>query len=164
MARKGRGMIIRAVCIAGAISLLTASGAAASSSERPFKATLTESLNQNGPVSGNGHANHMGNVSESGSTFFDFSNFPASAVAHVTAVLTAANGDQVSVSYVATLTDTASPPQGTNYHESGNYTITGGTGRFAGASGSGTIVGVCTSAFSNPVATCSDTWTGTIGY
>jgi hypothetical protein len=79
-------------------------------------------------------------------------------------VLTAANGDQVWVSYVATLTDTASPPQGTDYDESGNYTITGGTGRFAGASGSGTIVGACTSAFGNPVATCSDTWTGTIGY
>ena len=157
-------IVAGAALIAGVISLSAATPALANSSQRPFRATLTETLSVEGPLSGSGNATHMGKVSDSGSLSVDKSNFPVSLVFSATGTLTAANGDEVFFSYVVTQTDTASPPQGMNYDESGNYTITGGTGRFAGATGSGTISGTCVSSFTSTIGTCNDTWTGTIGY
>jgi hypothetical protein len=58
---------------------------------------------------------------------------------HVVGVgtITAANGDILTVDYEAT----AAPPDPTTgvIHPRGTYTIAGGTGRFAGASGTGTL-------------------------
>lgn len=50
--------------------------------------------------------------------------------------LTAANGDQLFVSYHAT---TPYPDAAGNFNPSGTFTITGGTGRFAGATGGGSL-------------------------
>jgi hypothetical protein len=136
------------------------------SSHRPFTATLVESLNENGfTVSGSGTASRMAAVSETGTIEgIDIENFPASAVFYVTSTITADKGDQIFVYYQATLTDTASPPAGENYSESGYFGITGGTGRFTGARGRGSIAGACTSSFGDPVARCDSKWTGTIGF
>jgi hypothetical protein len=145
-------------------SLAVTSGALAKS-ERPFKATTTITWNQFGPVlSGTGNSTHLGNTTASGSVSVNLANFPFSAGVQYTLTLTAANGDTLFVSANTTLTDTASPPAGNDYTESGTYNVTGGTGRFADATGSGTVAGSCTSSFGSPVATCTSSWHGTIRY
>jgi hypothetical protein len=53
-------------------------------------------------------------------------------------MLTASNGDQL----VATYAGTAQPQATGLLALSGTFTFTGGTGRFAGAKGSGTLEGV----------------------
>ena len=53
-------------------------------------------------------------------------------------VLTAANGDQIIATYSGMLLPTAELPV---YSLSGSYTVIGGTGRFEGATGSGTLQG-----------------------
>jgi len=150
--------------IASISSLSVSAPALADAGQRPFTARLTEVAPESGQLSGTGQATHLGKVSESGSLSFDFDNFPVSLGISATGTLTAANGDEVFFAYDVTLTDTASPPQGTTYAESGSYTVTGGTGRFAGATGGGTISGTCVSSFSSTTGTCNDTWKGTIGY
>jgi hypothetical protein len=53
--------------------------------------------------------------------------------------ITAANGDSLSVMIAAVACET--PPGSQVYQSEGTYVITGGTGRFSGASGQGTVVG-----------------------
>jgi len=140
---------------------LTASPAKA---DRPFSASLNTTLNENGTLSGQGNATHLGLTNVSGVVGFDFSNFPYSLDVYYAATLTAANGDELFVSSVATLTDVASPPEGMNYSMAGSFTITGGTGRFAGATGSGAIDGTCTSQFGSPEGFCTELWSGNVVY
>lgn len=135
------------------------------SSHLPFKVTLRESLDQFGPVSGTGTASRMNAVSETGAIYaYDFSSYPASVDFYVTGTITDAKADQLFVDYHATFTDTANPPVGESYRETGLFGITGGAGKFARAVGHGTIAGTCTSSFGDPVLRCDNTWTGTIGF
>jgi hypothetical protein len=150
--------------LAAVLGLAISSGALAKSS-RPFMATTTTTFDQSGPVlGGTGNSTHLGNTAVSGTVSVDFSHFPFTVGVHYTLTLKAANGDEVYIAAATTLTDTASPPAGNNYSESGTYTVTGGTGRFDGATGSGAITGSCTSSFGNPQAVCTDSWVGTITY
>lgn len=66
----------------------------------------------------------------------DFASMPGFIVVNGTATLTAANGDQVSFRYAVS---TPFPDATGAFHARGTYVITGGTGRFAGATGGGAI-------------------------
>lgn len=56
-------------------------------------------------------------------------------------VLTTADGDQLIAQYSGTASPALSTPAGGLYNLAGTYTIIGGTGRFAGAQGCGTLTG-----------------------
>lgn len=140
--------VLRIAAVTTSIALL----APAVHAERPavpFKASLNteETLGFNpvacptaflqGTTVGTGNASHMGSVTlrstdcvvqvDGQITFTDGR-----------LVLTAANGDQLSASYSGMLLPSAEPPV---YSLSGSYTVTGGTGRFKGATGSGSLQG-----------------------
>lgn len=117
----------------------------------PFKATLTtqETLGYNpvacpaapflqGSTVGTGNASHMGRVTLQSTdcptpspTVFTFTGGRL--------LLTAANGDTLHADYSGALlpTSAVSPL----YSLSGSYRVTGGTGRFRGATGAGTLQG-----------------------
>ena len=117
---------------------------------RPFKATVStqETLGVNfaacptviqGTTTGTGNASHMGKVSllatdcpilTPGPGQFSFYNGQLT--------LTAANGDKLTAAYQGQLLPTAQP---TVFSLNGVYTVTGGTGRFTGATGSGVLQG-----------------------
>ena len=115
----------------------------------PFKASLTtqETLGFDpvacpiaflqGTTTGAGHASHMGSVT------LHSTDCVVQAAGQFTftdgrLVLTAANGDQLNASYSGMLLPSATPAV---YTLSGSFTVTGGTGRFDGATGSGSLQG-----------------------
>ena len=111
----------------------------------PFHATLTEQFSgvQCSPtvlcvsVTGTGTAAHLGRVTETRQVRIDLSN-PATGCLPVlsdTMTLTAANGDQVVATGAGQNCLTDNPDV---QNETVTYTVTGGTGRFSGAGGSGT--------------------------
>lgn len=114
-----------------------------------------------GEIAGTGNASHLGKVTLSSSDcillvgtngFFFFST---------QFVLTAANGDQMYGKYQGALGSTpASPvPQ-----ISGTFEVTGGNGRFAGATGSGVIDGYEDINFSTGIGQGQIRLTGSIAY
>ena len=105
--------------------------------------------------SGTGVAEHLGNVTWSSSEVVNFCAEGGPSVAG-TIVITAANGDQLTESYSTTLTI-----DGTTLTATGPYRVTGGTGRFSDATGSGTID--VTGSLLPPFGV-SGTYTGTIAY
>lgn len=80
-------------------------------------------------VTAHGKSSHLGNVAYYGSGQF---TSPTSDV--LTETLTAADGDTLTILCVQTLEDLG----GGLLHGSDNWTVIGGTGRFAGATGTGT--------------------------
>jgi PKD repeat protein len=129
-----------------------------------FSAHLDESLDDRGSAFGSGNAARLGSVHAQGIFInFDFSNFPLSVDVFEFMALVNNSGDTAFVSTQLTLTDTASPPQGNDYALTGTYSMQGGTGLFAKATGTGTISGSCTSSFTSDVAQCSERWKGTFG-
>jgi hypothetical protein len=117
---------------------------AAASTEVPFRATLTETSSA-APcggtllcvtVNGIGQATHLGRTSESSSPVVDTSTSPAPGCFSETrtTTLTAANGDQITLAGPGQVCNT-SPTTASTLD---TWTVTGGTGRFSGASGSGT--------------------------
>ena len=111
----------------------------------PFQATLTEQFSgvQCGPtvlcvsVTGTGTAAHLGRVTDTRQVRIDLSN-PATGCLPVlsdTMTLTAANGDQVFATGAGQNCLTSNPDV---QNEAVTYTVTGGTGRFSAAGGSGT--------------------------
>lgn len=134
--------------LAFSILMPLASHAAESS---PFKATLQtkESLAFNptacvsvpflqGTTTGAGVAAHLGKVTGTATDCI----IPGDSVYTFTGghlVLTAANGDTLTADYSGSLTPTTAPAV---FTLAGSYRITGGTGRFAGATGTGYMQGV----------------------
>jgi hypothetical protein len=118
---------------------------AAAAEQLPFKASETGTSGLLGPcetgggvldVTGTGHATQLGTFSSHYRECLD----PATgAVTHGSFTLTAANGDTVFGTYSGQVSPTADPNV-IVYDDPG--VITGGTGRFAGASGSVTQSGV----------------------
>jgi hypothetical protein len=113
----------------------------------PFQATFTEQFSgvQCGPmllcvsITGSGTAAHLGRVTETRQVRIDLSN-PATGCLPVlsdTMTLAAANGDQL-VATGAGQNCLTSVSNSDVQNEIVQYTVTGGTGRFTGASGSGT--------------------------
>ena len=120
---------------------ISAANAKAGVQERPFKATGKGSAAAlSGPpileivVTGSGHSTHMGKVDI---WQHHFVNVITMTFYDGTFVWTAANGDTIDGSYSGSLIPTSA---GFEIH--GSFTIDGGTGRFAGASGGGAALGM----------------------
>jgi len=129
-------------------ALVVAPRVAEADSVVPFKSTIaiTESIQPGSPtcflvgnISGTGLASHLGKITlvssdcinplnEAGTAFSFFSN---------QLVLSVSNGDQIIAVYSGILTI-----EGTVGVISGGYQIVGGTGRYAQATGAGTVQGV----------------------
>ena len=130
--------------LAGAATvLLGASSVLASADGVPFHATFSGSAAITGPYStafaGTGQATHLGSITNDGRvqiTGGDDSCPGGIANTHVE-VLTAANGDTLTI----TSLDVACPAGPGKYHGMGHWTVTGGSGRFSDATGSGSFVG-----------------------
>jgi hypothetical protein len=122
----------------------TALPAAADAGQTPFKATFAEHV-AFAPcpfpifcftAGGTGQASHMGRALEQRAATFDFSLLRATGCSPSpgTSTLTAANGDQVIMSIVGTVCSTGPSTSTLTFA----YVVTGGTGRFEEATGSGT--------------------------
>jgi hypothetical protein len=131
---------------------LAANQAMADPTPVPFKATVVfaETVTFNlvppcfatGALSGSGVATWMGNVTGTSQDCTNpigpFSPTASFQFASVNLVLNdASTGEQLTGTYSGTLTYTPDAP----HQISGNFVITGGTGRFAGATGGGTMSG-----------------------
>lgn len=160
----------RSVALASisAIALLAAPAAQADAQAWPFKLAVTtqESLAANplacpltilqGSTTGQGHALHLGQVTlrstdcvTLGASQFTFTDGAL--------VLVAANGDTLTADYSGALLPSAAYPV---YTLSGSFRITGGSGRFSGATGAGSLTGT------SNIVTGQGAYlaTGTIGY
>jgi hypothetical protein len=141
MSKFGRPLV--GFLAAGAL-LLAAGPATASSAERPFTATFSGRVAMPSPTTGTfdgaGLASHMGRISTDGDaviTGLDESTCPGGLANVHVETLTAANGDTLTI----TSLDVACPVGPGAFEGSGHWTVTGGTGRFADATGAGTFVG-----------------------
>ena len=131
--------------------MLGASSVLAACHPVPFTATYSGSaaFASATPASfvGPGTATHLGRIATTGMSDFScgvgshcpVSNCPDGVPNVNTETLTAANGDTLTI----VSTDVACPIPGLNlaFHGTGHWVVTGGTGRFAGASGQGTLDG-----------------------
>ena len=115
-----------------ALTLSTASAA----EQAPFKADYAGSFAftsaSTGAMTGAGVASHLGNASVAG-TLVVTGQTGSCYTRTMQLTQTAANGDELEVS----VDDVFCFTTPTSSQGSGTYTITGGTGRFAGATGSG---------------------------
>jgi len=106
-------------------------------------------------VVGEGEATHLGHFTLTAEAVVDVSLPGAPAAGSWT--LTAANGDQLSVTFVAHGIDPT--------HGHGDFTIVGGTGRFEGATGSYTqLITFATPPGSSPSTAYTDRLEGTISF
>lgn len=139
-----RAMMAAATLAVGALLMVAAAPASASGADVPFTVTLsgvaTPDL-QNGTVEwvGGGMAILMGSVTTVGHVQITGPDGSCpNGLSNVnTETLTAPNGDSLTLTSV----DVACPLSATKFHGVGSWTITGGTGRFAEVSGSGTSDG-----------------------
>ena len=123
-----RGLTALAVCAL----VLSVVGSAKHPVDRPFKASgiVTHQVSNpdySGSMEVAGTATHLGKFASKAHWVFDYSTFTL----HVWADFTAANGDTLQAEFLAWEVDPV-----TGISDSGVATITGGTGRFAHASGS----------------------------
>jgi hypothetical protein len=159
-----RRFSIRAVLV---IALATAAvPAVASAEDRPFKASLAGNavLSPTDNVcvlrnneSGDGNATYLGHFEWESEEFADFCATPGGVAVLGSFVMTAANGDELYGVY----TTLGEFDAAGNLIIHGTYEFDGGTGRFAGASGSGDIDAL---GFLTPGLPVFGTFTGTIDY
>jgi hypothetical protein len=148
------------VCIGLVVVALAVAGTASATTSVPFKGGYSGAATVSFPsvlITASGEATHLGSSAETVSLTVGPSPVPLCLTNHGTAVLTAANGDRV---FLAASGTTCLNPSTGLVSLSGTQTITGGTGRFAGASGTLTVSGTA-----NP-ATDALTYTlkGSISY
>jgi len=144
--------LTRWLCVILATTTFLVAPVALAKSSKPFKATIVISefiqpIGSSpcfflGHISGTGNATHMGKISVSSTDCINFADptnpNPAFLAFSSTEplVITAANGDQVRVTYAGTFT--IEDGVGTI---NGGYQIVGGTGRFSKATGKGVLQG-----------------------
>ncbi len=152
--------------ILAVLAVLSAFPVAFASHSRPFNGSFSGSFTMSSAtkatITGTGHLEHLGKTSFTGTATATEVRPPCegglTATEHDT--FTAANGDEVFTS----ATDVACPTSNPSVvHVTASFTITGGTGRFADASGSGTVQ-VSAVFTSMTTGTLSSTSTGTISY
>jgi hypothetical protein len=142
------------------LSVILSPFAAWSGSQVPFKANLSLQGALGNPntctngtllivISGGGYATHLGATTDQQSHCQNVLN---GQVTDGQYTFTSANGDTISGTYSAQLI-----PSGASSIIQGQFTITGGTGRFSGASGGGAASGI-----QRADGSASLTWTGTI--
>ncbi len=152
---------VSAVLAAVLVSALATSAFATTS--EPFKGSFSETFTIVNPppvivanASGSGQITHEGLSTESFVGTVDFTNVdPQTGCAHDSAIgsITGASGDSVNISAVGEFCSNTGV-------DSGTFTVTGGTGRFVGATGGGTYSSVAN--FST--GTSSETYDGSITY
>lgn len=158
-----------AVSAALLTTLVTAQPASiAGSDPRPIRVTLTGTANPVGQPgqciwtnteSGTGLAVHLGAITWSSAESVDFCSSAPDADVVGEFTLTAADGDQLFGSYVTL----AHPDFAAGVITfSGTWEITGGTGRFANATGEGTLSG--NGSLAPPPSPVAATFEGTITY
>ena len=127
----------------------------------PFHATIAETsvAVPCGPslcatIKGSGQATHLGKTSEASTVVVELSSNPAPGcfVETRTTTLTAANGDQMTMHHTGQVC--FSSTTGTALD---SYVVTGGTGRYSGASGSGTNTASIDRVTGNAVTTFTGT-------
>ncbi len=125
-----------------------------------FSNTFTVSQNQ-AKITGTGHLEHLGLTTFTATATAGMASASCQGGFTVTEqdTFTAANGDKL----FSSTHDVLCPTSQTTLHITGSWTITGGTGRFANAAGSGTSKGTAVST-SMTAGTFSFTLTGTITY
>ncbi len=147
--RKGRTAMVCARRISLVVALMAVLAAipsqASAASPVPFQATIAETFTAApcAPVPslcvtimGSGHATHLGQVHELAAVYSDLASqaSPGCFTETRTTILTAANGDQLTL--VSTGHHCVTSP--TTETAVDSYVVAGGTGRFRGATGSGT--------------------------
>ena len=140
--------VIRRICVSAALLALGTLGLSASSASAagvpvPFNASLTGRSDVTGPTTfswaGTGWATDMGSVTNRGTvvlTGVDLSCLGGLRTVNVE-TLTATSGDTLTI----TSHDVGCPAGLVRYHGTGHWTVTGGTGRFRGATGGGSADG-----------------------
>ena len=159
--------VLGSVLVSLGLVLLLAAPTATAEAMRPFRADFTGQAVFTptatpgvlaGATSGAGRAAHFGRVSLSSTELLDFASAPGSLLLRDgRMVMVAANGDELYWSY-----EGGGPlprADGTAVF-SGTFVITGGTGRFADAAGSGSFDGVGSVADGGAAIA----YTGTISY
>ena len=158
--------LIRILIAALAAVLLAAPPVATAATTRPFSSDFTAQASfAETPVpgvltvttSGAGHASHLGRITLSTTETLDFVTTPGTLVIRDgRLVMVAANGDELSWSYEGTA---STPDEDGDSSLTGTFVITGGTGRFSGATGGGTfegsgnaVTGVATLAYRGTIA------------
>lgn len=138
-----RGIIAAALAI-GTLPVGAAAPAGAVGADVPFMVTLSGTATADFPSGtvewvGGGMATHLGQVKSVGHIQITGPDSSCSSgVANTNReTLTAPNGDTLTFTSV----DVACPLSATASHGTGSWTTTGGTGRFAGVTGSGTADG-----------------------
>lgn len=106
---------------------------------RPNPATCQAAPFLSGTTTGSGHASHLGNITGSGTDCVTPTSPSTYSFSNGKLVVIAANGDELRADYSGNLTPSATAPI---YVIAGTYRITGGTGRFTNASGTGTVGGL----------------------
>ena len=126
----------------GALLALTATTAVASAQSRPFNVVIDGNAAPvfTGPCTientetGTGHATHMGTITWQSTESVDACG--PDTIVHAEFVITAATGERVTGTYT---TIAELDFQASDVRAAGLYRITGGTGRFATASGEGVV-------------------------
>jgi hypothetical protein len=134
-----------ALVVLGLFSTAGIAHAAPGGTDRPFKASGSGPITVSPPqFSGTFHGTHTGGGTYSG-TFV--SGFPppcgvGSAPITDFLTLTAANGDTINQTWSGTVCQSGGAfPANPTFHSIQAYTVTGGTGRFSTATGTGSVIG-----------------------
>jgi hypothetical protein len=167
-----RRLLLLALAAAVVTIPVTAVSAGASPASRPFKGSMSGTLTfaadagclfgvRTNPA-GTGTASHLGMFTYAASHCAGFTVEPGGGKQ----TMVAANGDKLFADY-ETVGPPVIPPSevGTVYDVPVAFTITGGTGRFADATGGGyQIVHITFMGLGAPVWPFTSEWQGTIGY
>jgi len=123
--------------LALALVVMGANAASAAAPSVPFKDRVSGTL-AGGPttftLAGTGNASHLGKISYAGDVLITSGTVGTTDITDIlTETLTAANGDTLTL-----LCNQTATLSGGVYHGTDSWTVIGGTGRFSGATGSGT--------------------------
>jgi hypothetical protein len=125
------------------VAMAAGSTVARAEDQVPFKAQFESAISftslSTATLAGKGLSSHLGKAKSEGSlAIVGPAPCDGGFAVEMTDVYTSASGDQVMVTI-----DMQACPVGANVYEgAGSYLVTGGTGRFAGASGAGTFTGL----------------------
>jgi hypothetical protein len=150
---------------AAALVLTVVAHAGANDKDVPFSASFSGTVAFTSQTTvafdGAGQATHMGRSSNAGVTTVVGPPNPAGCIPNLnTETLTAANGDRL----VIQSNDLACPIGPTTLHGAGHWVVVDGTGRFAGATGSGSLDGVSSFGPGLSAGTFQFTLTGSVSY
>jgi hypothetical protein len=137
------GLLVAALIAVGTVGM-NATSASAAGNQVPFHGTysgsaLFPSLDAGAFFGGTGTATHLGQGTNTGHSVITGpdTSCPGGLANINTETLAAANGDTLTI----TSNDVACPTGPLAFSGSGHWVVTGGTGRFSGATGQGTFDG-----------------------